>query len=115
MAIFWWSLQMVCRQANFHSLWWRLTGAIQGEANWEGKILADVISKTTDKLSPEVRERAVRQVLGTEGQIGEVFGWARTVGGMAQTVYRGVKRVRSRLILMVAASNLIRLPLLLVV
>ena len=60
---------MVCRQANFHSLWRRLTGAIQGEANWEGKILADVISKTTDKLSPEVRERAVRLVLDTEGQI----------------------------------------------
>jgi hypothetical protein len=37
------------------------------------------------------------------------FGWAKTVGGMAQTVYRGVERVRSRLILAMAANNLARL------
>ena len=33
------------------------------------------------------------------------FGWAKTVGGMAQTVYRGVERVRSRFILTMAANN----------
>ena len=38
---------------------------------------------------------------------------AKTVGGMAQTVYRGVERVRSRFILTMAASNLARLPRLL--
>ncbi|MCC6305621.1 MAG: IS5/IS1182 family transposase, partial [Rhodobacteraceae bacterium] len=38
------------------------------------------------------------------------FGWARTVGGMAQTVYRGAERVRSRFILTMAANNLARLP-----
>lgn len=31
---------------------------------------------------------------------------AKTVGGLAQTVYRGVERVRSRFILTMAASNL---------
>ena len=27
-------------------------------------------------------------------RIGEAFGWAKTVGGMAQTVYRGIEKVR---------------------
>lgn len=42
-----------------------------------------------------------------------VSGWAKTVGGMAQTMYRGVERVRSRFILTMAANNLARLPRLL--
>ena len=46
-------------------------------------------------------------------RIEEAFGWAKTVGGMAQTVYRGVERVRSRFILTMAANNLSRLPRLL--
>ena len=46
-------------------------------------------------------------------QIEEPFGWAKTVGGMAQTMYRGVERVRSRFILSMAANNLARLPRLL--
>ncbi|TCS65627.1 IS4 family transposase [Primorskyibacter sedentarius] len=46
-------------------------------------------------------------------KIEEAFGYAKTVGGMAQTVYRGVERVRSRFILMMAANNLARLPRLL--
>ena len=46
-------------------------------------------------------------------RIEEAFGWAKTVGGMAQTVYRGPARVRSRLVLTMAANNLARLPRLL--
>ena len=46
-------------------------------------------------------------------RIEEAFGWAKTAGGMAQTVYRGVERVRSRFILTMAANNLARLPRLL--
>jgi hypothetical protein len=46
-------------------------------------------------------------------RIEEAFGWAKTVGGMAQTVYGGVERVRSRFILTMAANNLARLPRLL--
>lgn len=46
-------------------------------------------------------------------RIEEAFGWAKTVGGMAQTVYRGIERVRSRFILTMAANNLARLPKLL--
>ena len=43
-------------------------------------------------------------------RIEEAFGRAKTVGGMAQTVYRGIERVRSRFILTMAANNLARLP-----
>ena len=46
-------------------------------------------------------------------RIEEAFGWAKTVGGMARTVYRGIERVRSRFILTMAANNLARLPRLL--
>ena len=38
-------------------------------------------------------------------RIEEAFGWAKTVGGMAQTVYRGIERVRSRFILTMTANN----------
>jgi len=48
-------------------------------------------------------------------RIEEAFGWAKTVGGMAQTMYRGVARVRSRFILTMAANNLARLTRLLAV
>jgi transposase len=46
-------------------------------------------------------------------KIEEAFGWAKTVGGMAQTMYRGVERVRSRFILTMATNTLARLPRLL--
>jgi transposase len=46
-------------------------------------------------------------------RIEEPFGWGKTVGGLAQTVYRGIERVRSRFVLTMAASNLARLPRLL--
>lgn len=46
-------------------------------------------------------------------RIEEAFGWAKTVGCMAQTVYRGVERVHSRFILTMAANNFARLPRLL--
>lgn len=46
-------------------------------------------------------------------KIEEPFGWAKTVGGMAQTVYRGIERVRARFTLTMAACNLARLPKLL--
>jgi hypothetical protein len=46
-------------------------------------------------------------------KIEKAFSWAKTVGGMAQTRFRGVERVRSRFILTMAANNLARLPRLL--
>ena len=46
-------------------------------------------------------------------RIEEAFGWAKTIGGIAQTFYRGLERVRARFILTMAANNLARLPRLL--
>ena len=46
-------------------------------------------------------------------KIEEAFGWAKTIGGRAQTMYRGVESVRSRFILTMAKNTLERLPRLL--
>jgi transposase len=46
-------------------------------------------------------------------KIEEPFGWAKTIGGMAQTVLRGIDRVRAQFTLTMAACNLARLPRLL--
>ena len=46
-------------------------------------------------------------------KIEEPFGWAKTVGGMAQTLHRGLERVRAQFTMTMAASNLARLPKLL--
>ena len=47
-------------------------------------------------------------------KIEEPFGWAKTAGGMAQTVHRGLDRVRGQFTMTMAACNLARLPKLLV-
>ena len=46
-------------------------------------------------------------------KIEEPFGWAKTVGGMAQTVHRGLDRVCAQFTMTMAACNLARLPKLL--
>lgn len=46
-------------------------------------------------------------------KIEDPFDWTKTVGGMAQTMYRGIERVRARFTLAMAACNLARLPQLL--
>jgi len=46
-------------------------------------------------------------------KIEEPFGWAKTVGPMAQTMLRGVSRVGARFTYTMAACNLARLPRLL--
>lgn len=43
-------------------------------------------------------------------KIEETFGWAKTVGPMAQTMLRGVERVSAQFTLTMAACNLARLP-----
>ena len=43
-------------------------------------------------------------------KIEEPFGWAKTIGGMAQTVLRGIERVRARFTLTMVACNLAKLP-----
>ncbi|MFN4130135.1 MAG: IS5/IS1182 family transposase, partial [Paracoccaceae bacterium] len=46
-------------------------------------------------------------------KIQEALAWPKTVGGTAQTIYRGDDRVRSRYITTMAANNLAKLPRLL--
>lgn len=46
-------------------------------------------------------------------KIEEPFGWAKTVGDMAQAMLRGVERVYARFTLTMVANNLARLPRLL--
>ncbi|UMA67442.1 IS5 family transposase (plasmid) [Roseivivax marinus] len=46
-------------------------------------------------------------------KIEEPFGWAKTVGGMAQTLHRGLDRVQAQFTMTMAACDLARLPKLL--
>src|SRR5512144_1467339 len=46
-------------------------------------------------------------------RIEEIFGWLKTVGGLRQTRFRGLARVRMAFTFALAAYNLIRLPKLL--
>ena len=46
-------------------------------------------------------------------KIEEPFGWAKTVGNLAQTMLRGVNRLSAQFTLTMAANNLARLPKLL--
>jgi len=46
---------------------------------------------------------------GKRKQIEEHFGWGKTVGGIRQTLYRGLKRVGQHFCLTMIASNLVRM------
>lgn len=59
------------------------------------------------------RHAGYAQSLKCRKKIEEPFGWAKTVGGLAQTVLRGVEKVCARFTMTMAASNLARLPRLL--
>ncbi len=43
-------------------------------------------------------------------RIEDIFGWVKTVGGLAKTKFRGLPRVAPGFDLVVAAYNLVRLP-----
>ena len=101
----------------------RLTlGADKGyDARSSSPTCARPASRPTSRRKPDI-PRSTAEPPGTRAmpsrmkhrkRIEEAFGWAKTVGGMAQTVYRGVERVRARFILTMAANNLARLPRLL--
>ena len=46
-------------------------------------------------------------------RIEEIFGWSKTVGGLAQVKVRGLAKVRAVFVFAIAAYNLVRLPKLL--
>jgi hypothetical protein len=39
----------------------------------------------------------------------EIFGWAKTVGGMAKTRFRGAARVAAQFVMTMSAYNLVRM------
>jgi IS4 transposase len=43
-------------------------------------------------------------------RIEEIFGWLKTIGGLQQTRFRGLDRVRMAFTFALAAYNLIRMP-----
>ena len=59
------------------------------------------------------RHKGYALSLAYRKQIEEAFGWAKRIGGMSQTVYRGLDRVDARFTFTMAANNLARLPRLL--
>ena len=76
----------------------------------------------TPHVAQKVRHSAIdgrttghrlRPVSRHRKKIEEPFGWAKTVGGMAQTTLRGIERVCARFTLTMAANNLARIPKLL--
>lgn len=71
------------------------------------------IDTRLERLLMSLSKGAYALSLKHRKRIEEAFGWAKAVGGMVQTVYRGVERVRPRFILTMAANNLARLPRLL--
>jgi transposase len=78
----------------------------------------DAITKTGKRRRSAVDARTTRHEGYAVSQrvrkrIEEAFGWAKTVGGLAQTKLRGTKRVAFTFTFTMAAYNLIRMPKLL--
>lgn len=74
--------------------------ALRSETGWGG---VKIIPPPGYETSQRCRKR-----------IEEIFGWVKTVAGLAKTKFRGLRRVAQGFDLAVAAYNLIRLPKLLV-
>lgn len=68
------------------------------------------MSRGNPETQQSTPERGYALSVKHRKRIEEAINWAKTVGGMAQTAYRGVERVRSRSILTMAADTLARLP-----
>jgi hypothetical protein len=65
--------------------------------------LSAIYARTTRHAQSQKRQRKIE----------EPFGWAKTIGGMAQTMPHRIDCIRARFTLTMAASNLARLPKLL--
>lgn len=55
------------------------------------------------------RHAGYRQSLKVRKRIEEIFGWAKTVGGLRKTRFRGLKRVKAQVTYTLAAYNLVRM------
>ena len=55
------------------------------------------------------RHAGYRQSLKVRKRIEEIFGWAKTIGGLRKTRFRGLKRVKAQVTFTFAAYNLVRM------
>lgn len=58
--------------------------------------------RTTGRSGYQVSQRKRKRVE-------EIFGWAKTVGGIAKTRFRGLARVAAQFVMTVSAYNLVRI------
>jgi hypothetical protein len=78
----------------------------------------DALTKTGKRRRSAIDGRTTRHAGYAASQrvrkrIEEVFGWAKTIGGLAKTKLRGTRRVAHQFTFTMAAYNLIRIPRLL--
>jgi transposase len=81
--------------------------AVNGNVRWNGVPRQTAMDRRTTRhagywISQRIRKR-----------IEEVFGWTKTIGGLAQVKVRGLAKVNAAFLFGLAAYNLIRLPKLL--
>ena len=81
--------------------------AINGHVRVSGKPRKTAIDRRTTMHSGYAASQIVRK------RIAEIFGWGKTIGGLAQIKLRGLAKARAQFTFSLAAYNLIRLPKLL--
>ncbi len=81
--------------------------AIDGHVRVTGKPRKTAIDKRTTRHPGYAISQIIRK------RIEEIFGWAKTVGGLTQVKLRGLAKVKAVFLFALAAYNLIRLPKLL--
>ena len=81
--------------------------AIDGHATKTGKRRATAVDARTTRHPGYAISQTIRK------RIEEIFGWGKTIGGLAQVKVRGLTKVEAVFIFALVAYNLIRLPKLL--
>jgi len=81
--------------------------AIDGHVRVSGKPRKTAIDKRTTRHPGYATSQTLRK------RIEEIFGWAKTIGGLAQVKVRGLAKVRAVFTFALAVYNLIRIPKLL--
>jgi IS5 family transposase len=81
--------------------------AINGNIRWNGIPRKTAIDRRTTRHAGYWVSQRIRK------RIEEIFGWVKTIGGLAQLKVRGLEKANAAFILALAAYNLIRLPKLL--
>lgn len=83
--------------------------AVNGNIRWNGVPRKTALDRRTTRHDGYWISQCIRK------RIEEIFGWTKTIGGLAQVKVRGLAKVKAAFIFGLAAYNLIRLPKLLAV